>query len=276
MNLKTLKQLLEHYGLSPNKTYGQNFLMDDMVLHRMAEVAEVTAEDFVVEVGPGIGNLTRVLLEQAGQVVSIEKDDQFLSVLREYKSEHDNFDYVLSDVLEVDITKVVGVDEYKVVANIPYYVTGKIIQHFIQTQLRPQSMTLLMQKEVAQNMTAAAGKLNLLALSVQLYADVRLVEVVQSHKFYPEPKVDSAVVHITFSKNPKYNLPVSEQKLFQLLRACFAGKRKQIHNTLQNNLGLTKEQVETVLSKAGLEDSLRPQQLTIEQWLELAKQIDAL
>lgn len=282
MTPETLKQLLIDYGLSPNKTYGQHFLMDEIVLQDMLDVARVSDKDVVVEVGPGIGNLTKFLIDKAGTVVSIEKDPQFVNVLNSLKNKNKNFKYQLADILEVDMDEVLkdtvgATQEYKVVANIPYYVTGKIVQYFLKQKFKPQSLTLLMQKEVAQNLTAKEGSLNLLAISVQLYADVKLVEVVPANKFYPAPKVSSAVVHIELFKKSKYKLDTeSEQELFKILRACFTGKRKQIHNTLTNNLGIPKETVQKILTKLKLDPQLRPQQLSIKQWITLSDEIKTL
>ncbi len=274
MTPETLKQLLIDYGLSPNKTYGQHFLMDEFVLQDMLDSAEVNKDDVVIEVGPGIGNLTKFLIDRAGKVVAIEKDPQFTNVLNSLRNKNKNFDYVLDDVLSTEVDTVLsgtGVGKkssYKVVANIPYYVTGKIVQYFLKQPRKPISMTLLMQKEVAQNITARAGDLNLLAISVQLYADCELTEIVRAEKFYPAPKVDSAVLHIKLHPKPKYQIP-DEKKLFKVLRACFTGKRKQIHNTLVSNLGLSKQQVEELLQKLNLDPKLRPQQLSIQQWIDL-------
>ncbi|MDQ3018471.1 MAG: 16S rRNA (adenine(1518)-N(6)/adenine(1519)-N(6))-dimethyltransferase RsmA [bacterium] len=273
MTLETLKNILQHYGLSPNKTYGQNFLMDETVLEDMIDVAGVGPDDIVVEVGPGIGNLTERLLKRASHVVSIEKDPQFLQVLQMLSKEFPNFSYHLNDVLTLNLADVLKeYSSYKVVANIPYYITGKIIQLFIRAEHRPESLTLLMQKEVARNLTAKPGSLNLLAISVQLYADVKLISIVPGFKFFPEPKVDSAVVHVTLHKEPRYEIG-DEKKLFQVLRACFSGKRKQLHNTLINNLHLEKKDVEGVLAELKIDTTIRPQQLMIEQWIELTKKL---
>lgn len=273
MTIETLKHLLAHYGLSPNKTYGQNFLMDEIVLEDMIDTAGVTKDDVVVEVGPGIGNLTERLLGRAKSVLSIEKDPQFLPVLKKLSKEHKNFDYELTDVLQFDFAKRDALrGGYKVVANIPYYITGKIVQLFLRAERRPQSITLLMQKEVAENITAEVGKMNLLAISVQLFADAKITELVPARKFYPAPKVDSAVIHIALHSQPKYRI-ADEPKLFRILRAAFAGKRKQIHNTLTNNLKLEKESVNQILHNLQIAPSARPQQLTIPQWLALAEKI---
>lgn len=276
MTIETLQNILKHYGLSPNKTYGQNFLMDETILEDMIDTAGVTGDDIVLEVGPGIGNLTERLLARSKQVIAIEKDPQFLPVLKKLAKEHKNFSYYMSDVLTMNFSKILDTQtSYKVVANIPYYITGKIVQLFVRAAHKPLSLTLLMQKEVAVNMTAKPGKLNLLALSVQLYADVQLTAMVPSHKFYPSPKVDSAVVHVTMHKIPKYHI-ADELGLFRMLRACFAGKRKQLHNTLVNNLRLDKIAAGELLAELKIDPAIRPQQLTIEQWLKLSEAMRGL
>jgi 16S rRNA (adenine1518-N6/adenine1519-N6)-dimethyltransferase len=146
------------------------------------------------------------------------------------------------------------------------------VQLFLRAAHKPESLTLLMQKEVAYNICAKPGELNLLAISVQLYANPRVVSVVPGHKFYPAPKVDSAVIHIDLPKKPKYPIE-DDKKLFRILRACFSGKRKQLHNTLTNNLQLDKALVENVLAKLKIDPAIRPQQLTIEQWLQLTDEL---
>lgn len=273
MTIEALQNLLSSFALKANKTYGQHFLLDEYVLQDMVDIAGVTKEDTVLEVGPGIGNLTRALLEKAGQVIAIEKDPQFLSLLNRIKKEHKNFSYVENDVLQQSLVELIPQNKpYKVVANIPYYVTGKIIQHFLAAEHKPISMTLLMQKEVAENLTASVGQLNLLGISVQLYADVKFVQVVRKDQFYPAPKIDSAVVHIVLHDKPKYKIG-DEKKLFRVLKACFKGKRKQVHNTLTNNLQLDKNVVIQVLQECNIKPETRPQALTIDQWLMLVDKI---
>lgn len=270
MTIDTLKNLMKRFKLNPNKTYGQHFLMDETILEDMIDEAGVKAGDTVLEIGPGIGNLTERLLQHKAKVVSVEKDPQFLPVLKTLEQENkENFAYELTDALKYDFSTRLKDVSYKVVANIPYYITGKIVQLFMHAAHKPESLTLLMQKEVAYNIAAKPGSMNLIAISVQLFADARVVCVVPGHKFHPAPKVDSAVIHITLHKKPKYKIK-DEAKLFRILRACFSGKRKQLHNTLTNNLQLDKELVATTLSKLKIDPMIRPQALTIEQWLELS------
>ncbi len=218
--------------------------------------------------------------------MSLEKDPKFLPVLKALRKEHQNFRYEIGDALEVDYVKIlrerIGNSEqaidshpalgYKVVANIPYYITGKILQMLMTAKHKPTTIVVLTQKEVAQNLTAAAGDLSILAISVQLYGQPELVQTVLARSFYPAPKVDSAVVRVRLFDKPRYTL-ADEKRFFKILKACFSGKRKQIHNTLVNNLHLTKEQTEKILQDIGVSPQARPQELTIEQWIKLAEKI---
>lgn len=273
MTIETLQNLMKHYKLNPNKTYGQHFLMDETILEDMIDEAGVKAGDVVLEIGPGIGNLTERLLQHKAKVLSIEKDPQFLNVLKTLEKDNsENFSYELTDALKFNFSDRLKNTAYKVVANIPYYITGKIVQLFMHAPHKPESLTLLMQKEVAYNIAAKPGSLNLIAISVQLYADAKVVCVVPGHKFHPAPKVDSAVIHITLHKKPEYKVK-DEAKLFRILRACFSGKRKQLHNTLTNNLQLEKDSVSTTLEKLKIDPMIRPQALTIEQWIELSDEL---
>jgi 16S rRNA (adenine1518-N6/adenine1519-N6)-dimethyltransferase len=270
MTIDTLKELMKRFKLNPNKTYGQHFLMDETILEDMIDEAAIKEGSNVLEIGPGIGNLTERLLQHGANVLSVEKDPQFLPVLKTLEKENtEAFSYEVVDALKFDFSTRLKGKPYKVVANIPYYITGKIVQLFMHAAHKPESLTLLMQKEVAYNIAAKPGSMNLIAISVQLFADARVVSVVPGHKFHPAPKVDSAVIHITLHKTPKYKLK-DEAKLFRILRACFSGKRKQLHNTLTNNLQLDKEKVAQVLEQLKIDPMIRPQALTIEQWIELS------
>lgn len=276
MNPDHIKDILQRYGLKPNFTYGQNFLIDEIVLEDIVDAAEVTKDDCVLEIGPGIGNLTRRLCERAGLVLSIEKDPKFFPVLRSIKKDYrENFRYEIADALEYDFQNFFrdnNRENYKVVANIPYYITGKILQTLLTAKFKPSSITVLTQKEVAQNVSAGPGKLSILAISVQLFGTPKLVATVPARSFYPAPKVDSAVLNIKLFKKPRYDIG-DEKHFFKILKACFTGKRKQLHNTLTNNLHVPKEEVVKILESLKINPMARPQELSIEQWVELVKEV---
>ena len=273
MTVETLKQQLQQYGLKPNETYGQNFLLNEIVLQEMLESVPLKAGDALFEVGPGLGALTGYLCQTGYPVMSVEKDPKFLPVLEDLKKKFKNFQFEQEDILKFNLAKwAQDNSSYHVVANIPYYITGKIIQYFIASQIRPKTITLLVQKEVAENLSAKAGRLNLLAISVQLYGDVKKLANVLARDFYPSPKVDSAVIQIIFHDRPKYEV-TNQKKFFALLRACFSGKRKQLHNTLANYLHSTKIEAENILKELKINSISRPQELTIEEWISLYNKV---
>ncbi len=291
MGINQLKSLLKRYNIKPNFTYGQNFLIDDGILGDIISAAKISSSDCILEIGPGMGNLTREVCERASFVQAIEKDPKFFPILHTIKKDYrKNFRFEITDALEFDYVKAFSLQRiaysesgvpsrftlhasrYKVVANIPYYITGKILQMFITAKFKPTSITILTQKEVAQSITARPGQMSVLAISVQLYGEPKIVRFVPSVAFYPSPKVDSAIVSIKLFGRPKHNV-TDEKKFFRVVKACFAGKRKQIHNTLTHNLKLSKEKVGEALSSLGIALSARPQELSIEQWIELAKKI---
>lgn len=210
MQPEQLKELLRKNNLRPNFTYGQNFLIDDIVLQDIVDAAEVTSSDAVLEIGPGIGNLTKYLCERAGFVLSIEKDPKFTPILHSIKKDHrENFRFEIADALEFnfqDFFLEQGYKSYKVVANIPYYITGKILKMLMTAKFKPSSIVVLTQKEVAQNLEAKAGDLSVLAISVQLFGQPKIMQIVPAKSFYPAPKVDSAVVKIDLFPKPKYIL----------------------------------------------------------------------
>jgi 16S rRNA (adenine1518-N6/adenine1519-N6)-dimethyltransferase len=275
MNKESLISLLKKYNLKPNFTYGQNFLIDEFALQDIVDAAEITKEDCVLEIGPGIGNLTELLLQRAGMVLSVEKDPKFLPILKRLKKQYPNFRYEIADALEFnfqDVFKARGCESYKVVANIPYYITGKITQMLLTANLKPATITMLTQREVGQNLQAKPGNMNILAISVQIFGDVKLVQKVLARSFYPAPKVDSAVVQIKLYKKPKHGI-ADEKKFFSLVKSCFAGKRKQLHNTLANTLHVSKSEAVAILERLKINPAARPQELSIEQWIELTNYI---
>lgn len=289
MDIDSLKNLLRRNNLKPNFTYGQNFLIDDLVLEDIVDAAAVSPEDAVLEIGPGIGNLTRRLCERAGSVLSVEKDSKFFPLLRSIKKDYPkNFRFEIADALEYnfqDFFKNLNsprrqspplslppqggeIEGYKVVANIPYFITGKILQMLMTAEFKPSSIVVLTQKEVAERVVARPGDLSLLAISVQLFGEPQIVRSVPARAFFPAPKVDSAILKIDLYEKPRYEIP-DEKKFFRMLKACFAGKRKQLHNTLVNNLKLDKTNVSTILSSLGIDSTTRPQELSIEEWIAL-------
>ena len=269
-----IKELLRELELRPLKRLGQNFLVDERVLRRILAEAEVGPEDTVLEVGSGLGTLTRALAERARRVVAVEIDEQFVAVLRQRLEAFPNTEIVLGDILALDIARLVqeepthGLSSYKVVANIPYYITSAVLRHLLEASVRPQLVVLMVQREVAQRIVAKPGQMSVLAVSVQFYGQPRIVTRVSARSFYPVPKVDSALVRI----DPYQELalgPNSIDPFFDVVRAGFAQRRKQLRNALVHGLALPVEYISKVMTAAGIEEQRRAQTLSVREWVAL-------
>ena len=275
--------VLRRHGIQPSKGLGQNFLIDERILDRILEASDVQAEDVVLEVGPGIGLLTRRLAERASQVVAVELDRKMVAVLGDSLKGFDNVHVITADILAIDpiheLLTALGLDRdtrlsYKVVANLPYYITSAVLRHLLAASQRPGEMVVMVQREVAERIVADPGKLSLLALSVQVYGQPRIVSRVPAESFYPKPKIDSAILHVAMHAEPRVAadmLPL----FFRVARAAFGQKRKQIHNSLTHNLHLPREVILAALETADIAPQRRAQALVVEEWVALARALAA-
>ncbi|HYC79527.1 MAG TPA: 16S rRNA (adenine(1518)-N(6)/adenine(1519)-N(6))-dimethyltransferase RsmA [Candidatus Binatia bacterium] len=263
-----IKDLFRHYQLKPKDYMGQNFLVDEIALDDIVSAADLKKTDIVVEVGPGVGVLTQQLAQRAGQVISIEKDRTLLDVLDLNLKEYQNVKVINQDVLRVDLGKLVK-DPYKVVANIPYYLTSHLFQFFLAQENKPQLMVLLVQKEVGERVTAKPGEMSLLAVSVQLFAKPVMLQIVDRNSFWPSPKVDSVILKLT----PHEIRPeIDDEKLFfRIVKVGFAGKRKQLHNNLSNGLKLNTTDVYSLLETVKIDPKSRAQDLSLQDWINLCE-----
>lgn len=268
MNIEDVKLILKNNKISPNKVLGQNFLLDIGVVIDLVDAAGVNKKDTVLEIGPGLGFVTEQLANKAGSLVCVEKDRTLEPVLTKLVSQHKNTRVVYGDFLKQDLNKLFT-RPYKMVANLPYYAASPIIRHCLDAGPRPLSLTFLIQKEVAENMAAKKG-MNLLALAVQLQAEVEIVRVVRPKSFFPEPKVDSAIVHLKCFSKPLVDKDL-EKQVFRVGKALFSGKRKQIHNTLVHNLGLSSDELAELLKKAVLVGDERPGALSLLDFVRLGE-----
>lgn len=257
--------LLRQFGLRPNKRLGQNFLVDEFHLARIVEEAGVSAEDEVLEVGPGLGSLTRYLAAAARRVVAVELDAALLPPLRHTLEAYSNVEIVRGDILELDPADHFQTDGYLVVANIPYYLTSNLIRHLLESRPKPGRIALTVQKEVAQRACAQPGALSLLALSVQLYGGPRIAHHIPAGAFYPVPKVDSALLLIDLYDAPEL-APGHVDVFFTLSKAAFAQKRKTLANSLAALPDWDKDLATQRLLAAGIEPTRRPQTLSLEEW----------
>lgn len=258
-------QILRKYRLKPDKALGQNFLIDTVSLERVVAAASVLPTDTVLEIGPGLGSLTRLLSQQAARVVAVEVDASFLPVLREVLALSSNVEIVHGDILELDPGRLVRVPGYLVVANIPYYITSAIIRHLLEAQFPPRRLVLTVQREVARRICAQPGDLSLLALSVQVFGRPEIAAKIPAQAFYPAPKVDSAVVRVEVHDHPL--IPAEQLELFfRLAKAGFSQKRKTLRNSLSGGMGWSKEEAEEALVAAGINSQRRAETLSLEEW----------
>ncbi len=265
------KRLLDKYHLKPHKGLGQNFLSDDEVLSGIADAAGIPSGASVLEVGPGLGALTRHLSERAARVVAVELDKDLVPVLRKELASCGNIEIVEGDILEFKPDAYFTDGEYYVAANIPYYITSAVIRHLLEGKARPKRLALTVQKEVAERIAAAPGKLSLLALSVQVYGTADIPMIIPASAFYPEPNVDSAVVRIELYDEPL--IPADEiEAFFTLAKAGFGQKRKTLRNALSSNLHISGAEAEAKLRAAGIDPSRRAETLTIAEWKALMKE----
>lgn len=259
------RQILRQHGLRPKQSLGQNFLSDDNILARIVESAGVSGEDDVLEIGPGVGHLTRHLARAARRVVAVEVDDRLMPVLQEQLADAEDVTLVHGDILEQNPAKWFGDDPYKVVANVPYYITGAILQHLLDDDSRPQLMVMTLQKEVAQRIVAEPGEMTLLAVSVQFYGRPQIAGEIKAGAFWPRPDVDSAILRIDLHQAPP--LPPQEQDaFFRIVRTGFSQKRKQLQKNLRA-LGFKRRELMALLPQAGVEPQRRAQTLSVEEWL---------
>lgn len=261
--------LSRELGLHPKKSLGQNWLVDESALARIAAAAELSPQDTVLEIGPGLGTLTRHLAEQAGRVVAVELDGALMPPLRRAVAEYTNVTLVQGDILQFAPPDLVS-GPYKVAANLPYYITSAVIRHLLEADAPPSLIVLTVQLEVAQRITAAPGKLSLLAVSVQFYGKPTLVTRIKAGAFYPPPKVDSAVVRIEPYPQPAVQVE-DRERFFAVVKAGFSQKRKQLHNALAAGLGRSQAEVAEGLAHAGVEGRRRAETLTLEEWAAVAR-----
>jgi 16S rRNA (adenine1518-N6/adenine1519-N6)-dimethyltransferase len=268
------KEVVKKYGFRFTKSLGQNFLIDDSVLMDIVEGAEVNEQDFVIEIGPGVGTLTRELLKRAKKVCSIELDADLIPILKEELKEFDNFEIVHKDALKVNFNEIIGEEKsVKVVANLPYYVTTPIIAKLLNEGYNFKSLTIMIQKEVGERMAAKPNTKDYGALSilVQYYCDIKVIRKVSPGSFIPQPKVDSIVIKM--DKLPAPSVSVKDEKLFfRVCRESFNMRRKTLWNALKN-LKINSEIIEEAFNKADIDSKRRGETLSLQEFANLTNAI---
>ena len=255
-------------GIRPQKGLGQHFLIDRQSLDVIVGAADVTKQDVILEIGPGLGVMTTVLADMAKEVVAVETDRGLVDLLSQDAPPNLRLEH--QDILQFNLQTLPA--GYKVVANLPYYLTSKIIRLLLESPNPPSVMSVLIQKEVAERIVAGPGKMSILALSVQYYAKAELAGMVERHKFWPAPNVDSAVLKVT--RRPKPAFAADPTRLFRLIKAGFGEKRKQLKNALAGGLNCEVTFIEQLLAEAKLAPTARAQELSLDDWSRLYRQAE--
>jgi 16S rRNA (adenine1518-N6/adenine1519-N6)-dimethyltransferase len=268
---RELKGLLRKYGLRPHKGFGQNFLVDEFALESILTAAELAPDDVVLEVGPGLGILTRALAERVARVVAVEVDRGMVAALGDLLGVRPNVTVVEGDALRLDPATLIGDQPYKVVANLPYYITSPLLRHFFEAAHRPRRLVVMVQQEVADRIVAPPGELSLLGVSVQFYAVPRIIGRIGANAFLPPPKVDSAIVAIDVRPIPA--IDVQPEQFFKVVSAGFAMPRKQLHNALPQRLWMPPGAAEEALRAVAIDPMRRAQTLALDEWGKLTREL---
>jgi len=290
---KIIKEILSKYAARPSKGLGQNFLIDKNILNKIIESADIKSTDIILEVGPGLGTLTQELAKNAKKVVAIEKDKMMIEILKETLKDFKNVEVIQGDILKnkLDLPK-----KYKLVANIPYYLTSPLIRKFLEEKVQPEMMVLMLQKEVAQRICASSavasaedGKtqtrrrqgygergMNLLAVSVQFYAEPKIISYVSKNCFWPAPKIDSAIIKITPARIATRSVAGGPDLFFKVVKAGFSQPRKQLGNNLSKMLKTERKKTEEWLLKNNIQPNQRAETLNVENWIDLTNTLEML
>lgn len=279
MNLyQETKFIMNEYNITANKGYGQNFLVDENIVSSIVEKADVNKDDLIIEIGPGLGTLTALLLEKAGKVVCIELDPKMITVLKDRFALYDNFELINNDVLKEDLKSIIeknlsalGLKKAKVVANLPYYITTPIIMKLLEDKLNLESITVMVQKEVAERLAEEPGGKDTGAItySIHYYTNPEIVINVPNDSFVPAPKVDSAVIKLEVLSTPKIHVE-NEATFFKVVKAAFLQKRKTLINSLSNSKIADKETLENMLNTMNIDLRIRAEKLSLEQFGQIA------
>jgi 16S rRNA (adenine1518-N6/adenine1519-N6)-dimethyltransferase len=265
-----VRALLRRFGIRPSKRLGQNFLLDPKSIDRVVAAAELTGQETVLEIGAGLGSLTSRLARSARRVIAVEYDRRLIPVLEEVVGGIENIELISGDILSLDLAGLLGQEPYRVVANIPYNITSAVIRRLMETPQPADRVVLTVQQEVAERVVSGPGAMSLLAISVQLYGVPTITARIPSRAFYPQPKVDSAVLRIDIYSEPQVSGELMAM-VFRLARAGFGQKRKQLRNSLAGGLGLTPVEVTARLDEAAITPSRRAQELSLAEWVRLAE-----
>lgn len=267
MNKQELKYLLQKYNIHPRKEQSQNFLIDSEAVHSSVAAAELSADDIILEIGPGFGVLTTQLLQNAKTVIAVEQDRSLFPALKALQTQYPNLQLVNEDIRSFNLTEA-GLEHlnYKVISNLPYNIASWALRNFLEHEPAPSHLVVMVQQEVAERVTAAPGQMSVLSAAVQCFADASIVRFVDRTSFFPEPSVDSAILKIIRKPEP---ILKDTTGLLRLIKIGFSAKRKQLHKNLHAGIGLGSSEVKHILEQVGVRTDVRAQELSIEQWRDL-------
>lgn len=257
--------LLKQYGLRADKRLGQNFLQDPRALEKIVKAAEILPTDIVLEIGPGLGSLTRYLAAAAQNVLAVELDEKLFPPLETVIAPYGNVQLVHGDILDIEPKEIIDQQDYLVVANLPYYITSAVIRHLLESDPKPRRIVLTIQKEVAERICAGPGDMSLLALSVQVYGKPRITAHIPSGAFFPAPKVDSSVLVVDIYPGPVVEVSLLDT-FFKLIKAGFSQKRKKLRNSISAGMRQSTAETEELLRAAGIDPQRRAETLSLEEW----------
>ena len=279
--LKETRFIMDKYHITANKNLGQNFLIDDEAVAGIVEAANVSKDDLIIEIGPGLGTLTKKLLDRAGKVICIELDKRMIEILNDRFSMYDNFKVLNDDVLKVDLKTLIAnekIKNTKIVANLPYYITTPIIMKLLEERLDIETITVMIQKEVADRLVTkpGTGDTGAITYTIHYYTEPKRVIEVPNTAFIPVPKVNSTVINLNILKKPRVTVK-DEAKLFEVIKTAFMQKRKTLVNALANSSKFgTKEQIEKILQTLEIDNKIRPEKLTLEEFTQIAEAINKI
>jgi 16S rRNA (adenine1518-N6/adenine1519-N6)-dimethyltransferase len=271
MNSLDITSLLRQHGLRPDKSLGQNFLQDSTALEKITQAAEIQPDDAVLEIGPGLGSLTRYLAASAKSVTTVELDPRLIPVLETVLAPYANTRLIQGDILDFAPRTLVPTADYLVVANVPYYITSAIFRHLLENAPRPRRIVLTIQKEVAERICARPGDMSLLALSIQVYGDPQIVATIPAAAFFPTPQVDSAVLRVDLRPEPLIPLPLLNT-FFRLAKAGFSQKRKTLRNSLSAGLAISTSEAAQLLEQVHIDPQRRAETISLTEWAALTQQ----
>ena len=281
--LEETRYIMKKYNIRANKSLGQNFLINNEVVENIVNSSDISKEDMVIEIGPGLGTLTKYLLEKAGKVLCVELDTKMIKILQDRFSLYDNFELINEDILKVNLNKIIEenkrygkIKNVKVVANLPYYITTPIIMKLLEERLDIESITIMIQKEVAQRLLANPGD-NLsgaITYGIHYYSEPEKIADVSHEDFIPAPEVDSQVIKLNIRKNPPVDVG-NEEKMFKIIKLAFMQRRKTLINALSNgNFFNNKQEIEEMLQELNIDKKIRGEKLTLEQFAEITNYIN--